>query len=114
MKKNKIIILILISIFNIVNLNKTSACGSDSECYQIYLNYNSKTWNHYINYYIDYNLKSDYINKNYKIIAPSSKSEFIYLEYLYNTNQLNKNNRYYKTIKLNIFLIKNGLEPLYY
>lgn len=117
MKKTKIILIlafIILIILAFANSKKTFACGSDSECYELILQYDAKTWNHYINYYIDYNLKSEYINKNFKIIVPTSKSEFIYLEYLYNTNQLDKNNRYYKTIVLNMYLIKYGLEPLYY
>lgn len=96
--------IIILAWLNQVNACKAFECKTDSECYQEYL-IETKTW-FYSNYY--------YNGNTHKIDMPETRLDFIRLEYKYITWQLNKNDRYFNTVRLNIALIKRGLEPLYY
>lgn len=106
MKKLILIVAVSLSLFLLgytpVNANN---CTTDSECYNVYLNYNSQGES-YVNYYYNW--------KTYKIYVPETRQEFIKLEFDYLYWKLNREHKYFNTIRLNIALIKHWLEPLYY
>jgi hypothetical protein len=103
MKKTILFLLILpLFLFSCESL-KADVCGTDSECYETFLQIDNN-WQTYFDYYYNW--------KFYKIKVPKSKVEFIKLERQYIIWELSKDNPYYNTIRLNLYLYKFWLEWL--
>lgn len=82
--------------------NANYSCGSDEQCYQQYL-VECDQWTTCVNYYY----KGQFI----LIEVPPSRAEFIRQEFYYLTGIAG---RFDRAVRINIALIKRGLEPLYY
>ncbi len=107
MRKTIILMIIILSLFITYNV---SACDTDSNCYEYYLQNDN---DFYFNYYIDF-LDNNYINKDFKIIVPKNINTFKKYDYIYKKWLLNNKSKYYNTIRLHNELKKRGLEGLIY
>ena len=84
---------------------QTNAKLNDSETYQEYL-FIDNSWETVVRYY--------YKKSVVEILVPRTRMDFIKLEHQFIGWQLSPTHKYYKTILINITLIKFWLKPLYY
>lgn len=103
--KTKILITILLIAFSIQHAQASQPILAGQTGYDEYLIHyvGDKV---YVNYWHNWN--------DYKIRIPSTRTEFIRLEFAYTQGALSETDVYYKTVQLNMLLVKKWLEPLYY